>query len=353
MSVVPEFVLQKVIATGFRRFREDQKLLPMLFRNLNVDEVAELQKYLRDQPIDLAMNWPDSQFKLPSIILSLKNEAESQAFLNLTMQGSNSIKNTGTPFHRETLISPATVLGGGSVSRTGHPVQRLTAPIQALGSTANSILFDKVEPFSVSDPFELRSEEDLLVVIREGTGSGQRRVVSSINLVDGPNGQDYVKAILTSNWATQPDTTSIFDFQLQTDVPFAAGEPAKLYEDGQFLERRGSMYSTSYQALVVGPNQEVTIFLYAILKAILVLNYDYLEQNGIIDMKIGGTDFVHRPEYLPELAYQRALILEFQHAFDVYVEAETVREIRLALEVSDSSSSIARVVSETNLDLST
>jgi hypothetical protein len=109
----------------------------------------------------------------------------------------------------------------------------------------------------------------------------------------------------------------------------------------------------SYQALVVGPNPEITIFLYAILKAIFVINRTYLEQNGIIDFKIGGTDFVHRSEYLPELAYQRALILEFQHAFDVYMAADTVRSIRLALEVGDSSGNIARVVSETNLDLST
>lgn len=352
MSIVPEFVLQKVIATGFRHVRENQKVLPMLFRSLNMDEVAELQRYLRDQPIDLAVNWPDAQLKLPSIILSLKNEAESQALLGLTMQGATSTRRVGTPFGRETLVSPATVLGGGSVGETGHSVQRITDPIQATGATSNTILFDMVDPFGVSDPFEVKSSEELLVVIREGTGAGQRRKVSSITPMPGPEDQ-YVEVTVTSNWGTQPDATSIFEFQLNSLAQFDVGEPAQLFEEDQFIERKGALYSTSYQALVVGPNQEITIFLYAILKAILILNSKYLEENGLIDLKIGGTDFVHRPEYLPELAYQRALILEFQHAFDVYVEAETVREIRLALEVGDSSGGVARVVSETNLDLST
>jgi len=351
MSIVPEFVLQKVIAEGIRQFRENQKLLPMLFRNLNVTEVAELQRYIRDQPIDLAINWPDSQMKLPSIILSLKNETESESFLNELMQGPNSIQNTGTPFRKETLTAPATVLGGGSTSRTGHPVQPITDPIQITDATANTVEFDLVEPFSVTDPFEIKSDQELILTVREGTGSGQRRTVSSITPFVGSDG-NYVVVEVTSNWATSLDNTSIIEFQIQSDTPFAVGEPAKLFEDDQFIERHGALYSTSYQALVVGPNQEITVFLYAILKAILILNHDYLEQNGVIDLKVGGTDFVHRPEYLPELAYQRALILEFQHAFDVYVEAAAVSEIRLALEVSDSSGGLVGVVSDTNLDLS-
>lgn len=353
MSIVPEFILQKVIANGFRKFREDQKLLPMLFRNLNVDEVAELQKYIRDQPIDLAVNWPDTQLKLPSIILSLKNETESQAFLNYLMQSSSGIRNTGTPFRKEKLIAPASVVGSGSVSRTGQPTQPVTDPIRVMDATFNSILFPMTDPFSVSDPFELKQGQELLVVIREGAGAGQRRAVASITPIPGPGGQNYVELVITSNWMTLPDVTSIFELQIQSDVPFEVGEPAKLFEDGEFIERLGALYSTSYQALVVGPNQEITIFLYAILKAILVINRNYLEQNGIIDLRIGGTDFVYKPEYLPELAYQRALILEFQHAFDVYMAAETVRSIRLAIEVGDSSDDLVRVVSETELDLST
>jgi hypothetical protein len=107
--------------------------------------------------------------------------------------------------------------------------------------------------------------------------------------------------------------------------------------------------------LVSGPNQEITLFLYAIVKAIMFVNAQYLQKNGFINLKMSGTDFVSKPEYLPDLAYSRALIMEFEHSFDVYLEAEAINHIRLDIGVYDPNvgdgSGVERVVSSIEVDL--
>lgn len=352
MSIIPEYVLQQVLVSGIRKFREDGDLVAMLFRNLNQDDVNGLIQFLRNESIDIALNYPDTQMKVPAIVISLKNESESQAFLGEVMQSATNVNHTGTPFRKEKLTAPATTLGSGSLGVPGVEEIPCGSPYAVTEATATSVTFAMVSPFNVSDPFEFSDEEELLVVIREGKGAGQRRVVSSIT---PRQASDEVVVDVTSNWATTPDDTSVIEFQL-TAQRGTTGEPSKLFEPDQLVERLGSHYSASYQILIVGPNQELTIFLYAIVKAIFVINLEYLQRHGFINPKLGGTDFVAKPEYLPDLAYQRALILEFQHAFDVYLAPEVIREINMELCVYDpdvgDSSGVSRVVSETTLDLS-
>jgi hypothetical protein len=290
--------------------------------------------------------------KVPAIVISLKNESESQAFLGELIQSASNVNSTGTPFRKEELTSPATKLGGGSETTTGIETFALVDPIQATDGDTSEVRIALEAPFNISDPFEFQADQELLVVIREGTGAGQKRVVSAIT----PNlATDEAIITVTSNWGTVPDSSSVIEFQLVLDQG-VTGEPSKLFGPSEHIERLGAQYQASYQILIVGPNQELTIFLYALVKAIFVINREYLYRHGFIEPKIGGTDFVAKPEYLPELAYQRALILEFQHAFDVYLSAEVVGEIRMEMSVYDpdvgDSSGTSRVVSETTLDLS-
>ena len=352
MSIVPEYVIQQVLVQGIRKFREDGNLVSMLFRNLNQDDVNGLIQFMRNETIDIALNWPDAGIKVPAIVISLKSESESQAFLGEVMQSATNVAHTGTPFRKDVLTAPASTLGSGSLGVPGIEEFSLEDPVQATGSTSTSVFVDTVSPFNVEDPFEVRFDEELLVVVREGTGAGQRRAVSTIvpNRATGDT-----EITVTSNWATLPDATSILEFQA-TSQRGSTGEPSKLFEPDQFIERLGAHYSASYQLLVVGPNQELTIFLYAMVKAMFTINLGYLQRHGFIEPRLGGTDFVAKSEYLPELAYQRALILEFQHAFDVYLTPELVTGINIGLSVNDpdvgDSSGVSRVVSETTLDLS-
>lgn len=352
MSILPEFILQQAVVKGINRFREDGDLVAMLFRNLDQMDVDGVRRFIRDNTIDIALNWPDTLMKLPAIIISLKSENEQQAFLGDLMQSAVNIDHTGTPFRKEKLESPANYLGSGSTTTTGNTLEPLESPYQATRSTNTSIFFDLQPSYNVFDPFEVYPGEELLVVIREGHGAGQRRVVSSIAPRPASN---EVEVTVTVNWVTNPDETSVFQFYVESQRS-VTGEPSKLFDPDQYIERYGSLYRTSYQILVAGPNQEITIFLYAMLKAIFIVNREYLQRHGIIEPKLGGTDFVARPEYLPELAYFRAMTLEFQYAFDVYLAQEVITRINLGLNVYDpnvgDSSGTSRVVSETTLDLS-
>jgi hypothetical protein len=352
MSILPELVIQRALVMGINRFREDGDLVAMLFRNLNQVDVDGIRQFIRNESVDIALSWPDSIVKLPSIVISLKNENEDQAFLGDLMQSVTNIQHTGTPFRKEKLVAPATLLGSGSIGTTGDPTVPLETPYQATRSTANSVFFSMEPPFNISDPFEFSSDEELLIVIREGMGAGQRRAVSAII----PRAvSDEVEVQVTSNWATAPNATSVVQFYLESNR-VVIGEPTKLFEPDEHIERLGSLYRTSYQILIAGPNQEITLFLYAMVKAIFIVNREFLQRHGFIEPKLGGTDFVAKPEYLPELAYHRALILEFQNSFDVYLTPEIITGINLSLEVFDpdvsDSSGVGRVVSETTLDLS-
>jgi hypothetical protein len=347
MSILPEYILQQVLVRGIRAFREDDSLVRMLFRNLHQDDVDGFCEFLRDHTIDISLNFPAEPITVPSVIVALKSESESQGFLGELLQPPQSVKNTGHPFPMEEIESPATVLGGGSVENVGLTSEFIGTPIRATGSTINTLNFALIPPFNVSDPFEF---DNLQIVIMEGLGAGQTRDVLSVT----PNGASQSVTVRVSDWLILPDSTSIFSFKTSNE-PGVTGEPSKLFTASTPVERTGSQYRVSYQLLISGPNSEITLFLYALVKAIVIIQRDYLLQNGFLNVKMSGTDFVTKPEYLPTLAYSRALILEFEHSFDVYMELEPLTRIRLQIGVFDpdvrDGSGTENIVSSTEIDV--
>lgn len=350
MSLLPEFVLQQVLVKGIRTLREQPDLIDMLLRNLRQEDVNGVRKYVRDNSFDIALNWPSSMVKIPSIIISLKSESESQAFLGNLIQGPTNIRETGVPFPTDELTSPATTLGSGSKTTVGSPIPGiLSDPIEVLSSTSTSFSFAITDEFKVGDPFDVPYGE-LIAVIREGTGAGQRRRVTEIEVspITG------VKANISMAWGTNPDTSSIIEFQHSAEFNFT-GEPSKIYKGTDVLERFGAQYKTSYQSLIIGPDQELTIILYALVKAILFINYETLNRNGMINTKMSGTDFAVRSDYFPEDAYQRALIIEFDHTFDVYLKPEVISQISCDVGVYDpdptDGSGVGKVALSSTIDL--
>jgi hypothetical protein len=348
MSILPEYVLQQVLVRGIRAFREDHSLVQMLFRNLHQDDVVGLQTFLRDHSIDIVLNYPSEPITVPAIVITLKNETESQGFLGDVLQPPQSVRSLGHPFPMDEAEDPAAVLGGGSITDVGLDTQFIGHPIQASGATSTTITFSLAPPFNISDPFEVNN---LQVRIREGTGAGQVRDVLSIN----PNKPAGVAVIKVGRaWTTLPDSTSIFSLSTEDDLG-VQGEPSKLYTSKSIVERIGAHYRVSYQLLISGPNPEMALFLYAIVKAIMFVNAQYLQKSGFLNLKMSGTDFVSKPEYFPDLAYSRALIMEFEHSFDVYLEVEAINHLRLDLGVYDpdvgDNSGVERVVSSVEFDL--
>lgn len=352
MSLVPELILQQMIVQGIRVFREDERLLRMLFRNFTQEEVEGIQKFFRDDSIDISLNYPDADLKLPAIVILMKAEAETQAFLR-DFQQSASNWNGSMPLPKDELLGDQTTLGSGSRTTVGEPGKLFFAPTTAVGGTSDTIVAAEGEIIT-ADPYE----GDVYVVTMEGTGAGQRRLVSSIMPSENQTG---VVITVDSIWATIPDDTTVFkligpfvDPDLQV-----VGEWPKLYNTSDLnLERFGSIYKVAYTLNIIATDQELVIILYNVLKAIVVSSRRYLIRNGVINARMSGTDFTPQPEYYPQLAYSRAMTLEFEYHFDVFTTLNEAIATQMELQVFVKHPDVRnpddpeRIVSDTDIDLS-
>lgn len=352
MSIIPELVLQQMIVQGIRAFREDERLLRMLFRNFTLEEVEGIQKFFRDDSIDISLNYPDAELQLPAIVILMKAESEAQAFLR-DFQQSASNWDGSMPLAKAELLGDQTILGSGSRTTVGEPGKLHFEPATATGGTTNTLTaaegsITKVDPY----------EGDVYIVLMEGTGEGQRRLVSSIIPSENQTG---VVVTVDSVWDVIPDDTTVFkligpfvDPDIQT-----VGEWPKLYDSTDLnLERFGSIYKVAYTLNVIASDQELVIILYNVLKAIVVSSRRYLNRNGIINARMSGTDLTPQPEYYPQLAYSRAMTLEFEYHFDVFTTLNEAIATSIDLQIMVKNPDVRnpddpeRVVSDTDIDLS-
>lgn len=327
MSLIPEFILQQVLVRGFSKFREDQRYIDTLFHNLAQSDINALRKFFREKSVDLCLNYPDQDLKLPSIVILLRNESESQAFLGQLMQDESNIQRMGHPFPEDELYGDATIVGRGSESPVsiGPTVQMIPTLVVEATSTTFRL---PAGTFNIIDPFE----EDVFVVVLEGIGAGQKRQI--VNITPEPNS---VLVDITPAWTTIPNNTSIVKIISLADPEGVTGEPSKLFTTDDSLERRGSLYKSSYQLLVLAQNQELTIFIYTAIKAMFVLGLDFMVKQGIMNFQMSGSDFAPRSEYIPAQAYQRALSIELEYSFDVIVPIEepSARYLRVVVSTAD------------------
>lgn len=350
MSILPEYIIQNALIQGLRLFRENTKLLDMLFRNLTQTELDAVREFMRNKAIELSMNYPDQGLSLPSIVVTLKNDAETESFLGELQQSVEEIKHfTGQPFYKEELQGDQTVLGAGSTANVGYQGVLLYPPTTAVGGATNE-LWAPLEMSKLFDPYE----RPAYAILMEGTGSGQRRLITSVI----PSAiKNRVIIEVDSAWATIPDATTIFKVVEGDDSEATEGEPSKLFSSTDNIERLGQLYTATYQLDINGENQETPIFLYNIVKAIFIAVRKYLIKQGLQNLKMSGSDLAPAADYFPTVAFRRSLLLEFVYPFDVYDEiSEAVaEEINLKLSVHDpdvtNGSDIERIVSETEFDV--
>ncbi len=320
MSILPEFIFRAVIARGFQTVREDSRLLDQLFRNLDQTSAQDMRDFILKHRIYLDINYPREDLKLPAIIILLKNEEEYQAFLGDSM-GVDCVPEEflEDDFSGNDLADQ--LLGGAATTSTMAGLGSIKiGPTQALSGTVNTIKAATSPGWDI-DQFLVTDSE---VHIIGGTGVGQQRVVSS-------NNADTL--MISPNWTTPPDSTSVFVVRGVRENHI--GEPTRLYtnSEGEVLERKGALYNLNYQIQVISQNQELTVYLHAILKSIFLMARNFLESQGIINFKLGATDFIPRAEYQPDHAYMRAMNIEFQYPFDIFTAIPNLAtSFNLALE---------------------
>lgn len=324
MSFIPEFILRSTLVRGIRAVRQDNKFLDQLFRNLDQESAAQMRTFIQTQKIYIDINYPRDQLKLPAIIILLRSESESQAFLADKM-GLGDIPDEMSYDDTESLSDE--VLGGGAASSSTLSGEGplVFGPYKASGGTLNTLRIATRE--WISSQFCPPKVGTHTVHIVGGKGIGQKRTLIA-------NGMDTL--MISPNWNVIPDGTTVF--LIRGEAQEVVGEPRSVYKrDNPLIERLGGLYELSYQVQIIGPNPELTVYLHAIIKSVLTLSRSILERQGIINMKMSATDFVPKTEYQPDFAYMRALNLDFLHSFEVYRElGDVASSIRVMLESAEN-----------------
>lgn len=313
--------------------REDSRLVDQLFRNNSRSDKERIRQFVKNNVIDLSINYPRTPPTLPALVLLLKSESEAQAYIGDTM-GYETPEEMGYDEEIEDVIGGTTTVG--DTSGVGSIVY---GPFYILSATNNTV--------RVTDrTFEVDDFVGKLYTLRivGGTGAGQSRSVLA-------NSHNFI--MVDSNWTTNPDDTSILE--VHKPEPELIGEPEKLYprrDPYTFLERRGSLYTNNYTLQVMASSQEDTIYLYTIVKALMTLARLYLEGQGVINMRMSGSDFSNRPDYVPDQAYMRAMTLQFEAPFDVY-ETESDVATQFTMSLLDGSQDDLPEVASIDLDINT
>lgn len=333
MSLIPEFIFQTMIVRGIHVMRNDARFIDQLFRNLDQKSIAEMREFIKTQAIDLCINYPRTTVKVPAIVILLKSEVEGQAFLGDSMG-----VDQPEEFSYDGGIEGEVLGGTATESTLDGNAAVVSGPAQVISATENTVRIStqlwQLDQFA-------DGKHNVRVVA--GRGAGQNRGITG-------NGRNIV--MIEGKWLTIPDSTSRIEVT-RVASPLV-GEPSSLYNrrgDEDPLERRGGLYDTSYQIQVIGPNPELTIFLQVALKAIFTLTRMDLERQGIINFKMGATDFAPRAEYVPDFAYMRAINLDFKNPFDVFESIAVAREMRMALYCGDEDGAGYTPISETSFPI--
>jgi hypothetical protein len=113
----------------------------------------------------------------------------------------------------------------------------------------------------------------------------------------------------------------------------AVGEPSRVYaSDGSYL-RKGANFAANYNLHVMAGQQDQVIYLYSAVKALLLSQRAFLESQGVINLRVGGSDFAPRTEFLPDEVFQRMMTLQFTSPFSFLEEQEVFTQIEINYQV--------------------
>jgi hypothetical protein len=331
VSILPELIIQQTLIRGIRLFREHTRFIDMLFRNVDQETLQLIRSFMRDNSIEICLNYPEQDLKVPSIVILLKNEAESQPFIGDLQQGGVDFATLGQPFPADGLEGVQTVVGEGTIGPIAYAFPLLLAPTRAIGGSNNTIVV-AAGVINLIDPFE----DESWVVVMEGSAAGDKLKIDSIlpSLRAGEGATIEVEGLFRAI----PDSTTVFKIVGPPDGDGVTGEPSKIFAATDKIERFGTIFKATYQLDIHGPDQETTIYIYNIVKAIFFAANSLMIKQGFLSfIKMAGTDLAPVPDYYPATIYRRSLSFEFEYAFDVFkaIMEPLARHIQVALSVHD------------------
>jgi hypothetical protein len=331
MAIVPEIVLQRAIINGFQGIRKDPRVINVLFKSLPVDQQEMIKDYILTKQIDFSINYPRTEIKVPALVLLMKSESESNEFLRDLMGAPPNYDMPDSEMAIDTLggsaattISdmagmPAKIIGGLRVA------SQIPADTTIPGAPSTTALTFVPEDQELIDAiFSERSTWPCLKVhVVAGAGIGQVKYISLVS---------SEQLDIAGSFAVNCNDTSVVDIRYAELPEPAYGQPVRVYESDDMGKLRiGANYEGQYQLEVLAGNQEEVIYLYTVLKAILFAQREFLEAQGIMALKLSGTDLAPRSELLPDEIFTRSMTLQFTYPFDFMIDQEVAKEIRLVL----------------------
>lgn len=314
MSVIPEIIMQKAIVGGLQALKADPRLIDVLFANMNQEMLKSLKDYLLKTSIDFAVNYPKKeQLNVPAIVLIMRGENEAETFLGDMM---------GMDVPQEHLIDT----DGGHGASTSD-LDGLQAPlIQGLGvvdSVGDTVTIADADLEDYQEVYlEMVAGGCYKLYVVLGTGAGQVRTIvsSSANSLD-----------TDTDFTVDLDSTSVIDIREVREV-LTEGEPSRVYDNSSgTYERLGVHYSTQYQLQIIAGHQDEVIYLYSIVKALLLSQRPFLEGQGMMVFQLSGSDFAPRGEYLPSDVFMRVLNIQFTYPFSFLRELDVASEVEICL----------------------
>lgn len=321
MAVLPEFILQRAIIAGFRAIRKDSRILDAIFKHMNQNQLEAVKSFILETPIDFSINYPRREPTLPSLVLLLRNEGEAETWLGDVMGDRTDLYVPDPDLSYDTLGGHAASTSDSS----GLPV-KVAGPLGVQSQQgSDTIVFDDGEDITALVDNLLDNPVGCLILyVVEGSGAGETYPILRLR----EDGLD-----IDGSFNPQLDDTSVVDIRKPDDPMLATGEPSRVYaSDGAYL-RKGVNFAQNYNLHVLAGQQDQVIYLYSTMKALLLSQRAFLESQGIINLKIGGSDFAPRTEFLPDEVFQRMMTLQFTTPFSFLEEQEVFSQIEVNYEV--------------------
>lgn len=317
--MVPEIVLQRAIINGFQAIRRDPRILNNIFKNLPAAQQEAIKDFVLTKTIDFSLNYPRTEIKVPAIVMLLKTESESNQFLGDVMGAPPNYDMPDQDMTFDTLGGQ-----GASISDMAGLPEKVLGPlnVETMLPNRQTITFTKESQEEIDMVFSGNTEWPCLKLhVVAGAGAGQVKIISSIT---------SKKLDISSTFELELDSTSVVDIRYADQREPAYGEPARLYEENDTsLLRIGANYEGQYQLEVIAGNQNEVIYLYSVLKAILFSQRTFLEEQGIMSLRISGTDLAPRSELLPDEIFTRSMTVQFTYPFSFLYEQEVAKTIQL------------------------
>lgn len=321
MSNIPETILQQTIINGIRHIRQHPDLLESIFFGQTQEDLARIKDFVLHKNLGFFINYPrNEELSVPCIVMTMQSDNEANGFLG-------DIASVGAPAF---MVSDTLNSGhGASISDVGglEPIIIQNIRVDRIDMNCDNnrhiIYWKDDEVPRITAAFANADNGCYTVFVTRGAGAGQVRDISKIS----NNSLD-----IKGTFDQQLDSSSYIDIRRTDEAAVRqGGEPSRSYKVDDDLLGKGALYDARYKLNVVGGSQYEVIYLYAILKAILLSQRVYLEGNGIHALGVQGSEFAPAGEYLPTPCYGRAMTITFTYLFCYSEPVQTFDLIKVNL----------------------